>query len=246
MSSKPNASSETEVVALSQEEVKDVVKSGVEVINQAKEQAVVSGAKGPKGDDPKQVAEAFTGLPMGLLIAQPFLEASKGQQVLIEDYLTALDTLALQPDDNGETKDRKTRVVEFNLNRPVQKADGSIETQPIKVTAPMLSLVPIPALLIDEMSVNFEMEVKTQAVVKSETAAKSKAEAGYKGWGFNASLSGEVSSNSSASRSSDTGAKYSISVHASQQPSTEGMNKLASIFASVIEPIPQPKSGLGS
>lgn len=225
--------------ALTQEEAREVAASALSVVDKAAEQA----GKAPERQNADNVNEAFAGLPMGLLIAQPFLEASKGQQALIEDYLKALDTLALQPDNNGDLKDRQTRVVEFNLSRPVQKADGTVGAQQVKVTAPMLSLVQVPALLIDDMSVSFEMEVKAQALDKSETAAKAKAEAGYKGWGFNASVSGEVSSSASASRTSDTSAKYSISVHASQQPATEGMNKLASILASVIEPIPAEKIG---
>ena len=37
--------------------------------------------------DPKEVVSAFTDLPMGLLICQPFLEIAKGQAALCDVYL---------------------------------------------------------------------------------------------------------------------------------------------------------------
>lgn len=50
----------------------------------------------------------------------------------------------------------KIRMVEFNLQRPIE---GAPKPQDIKVQAPFLGLVPLPNLLIDDVQVDYQMEV---------------------------------------------------------------------------------------
>lgn len=66
---------------------------------------------------------------------------------------------------------------------------------------------------------------------------QSEMEAGYSGWGFTASISGSVTTQSEHTRTTDKSAKYELYARAIQQPPAEGMAKLTSIVASVIEPI---------
>lgn len=208
------------------------------VLRVAAERVGEDGGRRVLGDDAASTAKALSGLPMGVLIAQPFLEAVKGQQALTNLYLESLETIAYEQGDGSGTGTRKTRTIDFELERPVQEQDGEVSKQKVAVSAPLLSLVPLPALLIDDMTVNFTMEVKTQSIEKKDDSAKVTTSAGYKGWGFNASVTGEVSSNSSRSNTNDSSAKYDITVHASQQQPTEGMAKLTALFSSTIEPIP--------
>ena len=56
----------------------------------------------------------------------------------------------------GFNNEGKHRMVEFNLQRPIE---GSPKPQGIKVQAPFFGLVPLPNLLIDNVQVNFQMEV---------------------------------------------------------------------------------------
>ena len=56
----------------------------------------------------------------------------------------------------GFNDEGKTRMVEFDLQRPIE---GSPKPQDIKVQAPFLGLVPLPNLLIDDVQVDFQMEV---------------------------------------------------------------------------------------
>ena len=56
----------------------------------------------------------------------------------------------------GFNDEGKTRMVEFNLQRPIE---GSPKPQDIKVQAPFLGLVPLPNLLIDDVQVDYQMEV---------------------------------------------------------------------------------------
>ncbi len=56
----------------------------------------------------------------------------------------------------GFNDEGKTRMVEFNLQRPIE---GSSTPQDITVQAPFIGLVPLPNLLIDDVQVDFQMEV---------------------------------------------------------------------------------------
>lgn len=181
------------------------------------------------------LSNEFTGLPLGLLVSQPILEVTKGQAALCDVYLNTLFELAFEYD--KQTDEYKTRTIKFKLNRPIVNNDGTTDTVTVDVEAPILSLVPVPAFTMEEATVNFSMEVKTQNVDKDSTTEEAKSSLGYKGWGFTANISGSVTTTREHTRTTDKSAKYDIFARAAQQPPAEGMAKLTTILASVIEPI---------
>lgn len=185
------------------------------------------------------ITNDFTGLPLGLLVSQPIIEVAKGQAELCNVYLDQLFRLAFKtmPDtDKGDAVE--ARVVKFKLNRTVVDSNsGGTKIVPVEVEAPLLALVPIPAFTMDEATVHFTMEVKDVVAEKTNTAAQSGFQAGYSAWGFSASVSGSVTASRENTRQTDKTAKYDIYARAAQQPPAEGMAKLSTIFASVIEPI---------
>jgi hypothetical protein len=113
-------------------------------------------------------------------------------------------------------KDGNTKSVAFKYE------DG---TESVALDVPLLSIINIPSLCVDSIDVEFEMEVSTQSSSKSST--DSSAELNVKaGWGcWSASFTGKVSHHSENSRSSDTSAKYSISVKGKQEK-PEGLMKV--------------------
>lgn len=180
------------------------------------------------------VAREFTGLPLGLLVCQPILEVAKGQAALCEVYLDYLFKLAFE---DGEKQDvRKAKTISFTLNRTVIN-NGEPKVVEVQVDAPLLALVPVPAFTMDEATVRFSMEVRDQSVDSTSLTEEASSEFGYSGWGFTASLSGSVTAQSEHTRTTDKSAKYEIYARACQQPPAEGMAKLTTILASVIEPI---------
>ena len=180
------------------------------------------------------IASKFSGLPLGLLICTPIIEVAKGQAELCNVYLNYVFKLAYKDGKVGG----ETNVVSFNLHRPVTDDQGNISQQEIVVNAPLISLVPVPAFTMQEATVQFTMELKEQVVDStSKTTTKTDSfDASY--WGFHAKLSGTVTSSASNTRTTDQSAKYNIYARAAQQPPAEGMAKLSTVFASVIEPIP--------
>lgn len=184
---------------------------------------------------PENITQDFIGLPLGLLVCQPILEVAKGQAALCDVYLNYLFELAFEEAKEGEPL--KAKVVTFTLNRPVTHSDGKVEQVAVTVEAPLLSLVPVPAFIMDEATVRFSMEVRSQDVDKNSSTAGSTSSFGYSGWGCKASITGSVSTTREHTRTTDKSAKYEIYARAAQQPAAEGMAKLTTLFASVIEPI---------
>lgn len=185
------------------------------------------------------ISDDFTGLPMGLLICQPLIEVAKGQAELCNVYLDQLFHLAFKTmPDLSKNEAVEARTVKFKLNRTVVDA-ASGETKPVtvEVEAPLLALVPIPAFTMEEATVNFTMEVKDSTADKLAESNESTMQSSMNIWGFSTTISGKVTTSRENTRSSDKTAKYDIYARAAQQPAAEGMAKLSSIFASVIEPI---------
>ena len=176
------------------------------------------------------VTDKFKGLPMRELIAAPLIAAAEAQQELAATAWNFYQKIAF--DEDGKT----ARVLEFDIKRPIQQ-DGVMTTMPQSVKAPFIGLVPIPALLIDRVDVDFQMEVTDTSNVKSTTNAEVEAKASAKRWFINAEISGKVTTARENTRMTNQTAKYQIHVSASQQPQTEGLSKLMDIMASCIEPI---------
>lgn len=181
----------------------------------------------------------FEGLPLGLLVCQPIIEVAKGQAELCNVYLDNLFKLAFKTmPDPDKDEAVEARVIKFNLNRTVVDSSTG-ETKPVtyEVEAPLLSLVPVPAFTMDETTVRFTMEVKESDSEKLSNGTETGFQASYGLWGFSASISGKVTTQSENTRMSDKSAKYEIYARAAQQPAAEGMSKLTDLFASIIEPI---------
>ena len=185
------------------------------------------------------ISDNFTGLPIGLLICQPLIEVAKGQAELCNVYLDQLFRLAFKTMPNLEKGEAvETRTVKFKLNRMVVDAtSGDTKPVTVEVEAPLLALVPAPAFTMEEATVNFTMEVKDSTSDKLTQSDESTLQSSLSAWGFSTTISGKVTTSRENTRTSDKTAKYDIYARAAQQPAAEGMAKLSSIFASVIEPI---------
>jgi hypothetical protein len=188
------------------------------------------------------VAGKFKGLPMGELIGAPLTAACDAQLRLADASWRFIEQIAY--DESKEGEDKKTRLLEFDLDRPTETPIGyeSIKTH---VQAPFIGLVPIPALLIEDVNIEFQMEVSaTEQVKETDTKEASvNASAGFKFGAFNASVQvqGKVASTRENTRSTNQTAKYQVRVVARQQPPTEGLSRLMDIMAQCTAPLPSLK-----
>ncbi len=214
-----------------------------QVVSQASE-ATEQQPLGAEGATNENVADSFAGLPIESLICAPILAAAKGQQELTAVYLDGImklaykDGEAARPDENP----KETNAIQLTVQRPVIKEDGTVTTQDVTINAPLLSLVPLPAFTMDELTVDFEMEVKQSDIKEDKSKSEVSSNLSYKSWfGLNANITGNISSESTHKRESDSTATYKIHARAVQQEPSEGMAKLTSLFAQMMEPIPVKK-----
>ena len=156
-----------------------------------------------------EIANQFTGLPIENLIAAPLLAAAEGQKTLAATTASFIQEV-------GMDKDGNTKSVAFKYE------DGS---ESVALDVPLLSIINIPSLCVDEIGINFDMEVSTQTDSKSSTDTSATASASV-GWGcWSAKFEGKVSHHSENSRKSDTSAKYTVSVKGKQEK-PEGLMKV--------------------
>ena len=151
------------------------------------------------------IANQFTGLPIENLISAPLLAAAEGQKSLASTTAAFITEVGM--DDKGNTKS-----VTFNYD------DG---TEKVVLDVPLLSIINVPSLCVDSIDVEFNMEVQTQS--STDVSTKVNASCGFACW--KASFEGKVSHHSESNRSSDTSAKYSISVKGKQEK-PEGLMKV--------------------
>ena len=177
------------------------------------------------------IANQFTGLQIENLIAAPLLAAAEGQKSLAATTAQFITEVGM--DDKGNTKSVK-----------FQYEDG---TEAVALDVPLLSIINIPSLCVDEIDINFDMEVSTQSASKSSTdsSAELSVKAGFGCW--SASFTGKVSHHSENSRKSDTSAKYSIAVKGKQEK-PEGLMKVLDMLNNSIgkQKGAAPSDGSGS
>ncbi len=178
------------------------------------------------------VANKFVGIPIAELVSAPLVAVCDSQKRLAQSAFEFMKEIGFDEDGN-------TRLLNFNLQRPVE---GSSTPQEIKVQAPFLGLVPLPSLLIDDVNVEFQMEVTATetSTEKSSKEGSIDANAKFKFGCFGSgsvNVSGKISSSRESTRSTNQTAKYQVRVAASQQKPTEGLSKLMDIMASCVEPL---------
>jgi hypothetical protein len=189
------------------------------------------------------IASQFNSVPIETLICSPILAVAKGQQALIQVYLDTVNKLAFKPDDQGALTD-ETNILSMNVTRSTVDQTGAVIPKNFTIEAPLIAMVPIPALTMDEITVDFNMEVSAHEETDDKSSSEGSFEAKYSApFGFSGSVSGKVSSDSEHKRSSDSSATYTIHARAVQQPPSEGMAKLTALMAHGMDLIPVAASG---
>ncbi|MHA4809698.1 DUF2589 domain-containing protein [Flavitalea flava] len=159
----------------------------------------------------------FQALPLDAVIAQPLLAAIKAQKasaVATSDFINSFI------DEKGVP-----RMVSFN-SEVTTGTDSTKSTQNVTVSAPLLSILPIPNLKIDSLTIDFKYEV-TQTLSNStqnDKGADLAAKAGLAWWSV--SLNGHISSTSKQESTMNRSGFLEITVHASQAPVPEGLAKV--------------------
>ena len=71
----------------------------------------------------------------------------------------------------GFDDDGNTTLLKFDLERPEETETG-YTTHKVEVQAPFLGLVPIPSLLVEDTTIEFQMEVSATETEKETTGSE--------------------------------------------------------------------------
>lgn len=166
-------------------------------------------------------------IPFGHLIGAPMNAAIEAQAKAATTSLDFIKTLT-----QGDNKNDVPNIT-FKY-----KKDDQVRS----LEVPILTIVPIPYLRIDNMSIGFKASISASTEQKdtnsSSTAAEAKMSASASYWFAKAELSASVSSkkDSSSTRDSKYSVEYTIdiNVHAVQDDMPAGLSKVLNILSDSI------------
>ncbi len=179
--------------------------------------------------------ENFKGIPIADLISAPLLASCEAQARICKDIVSFVKSLIKE--------DGTPQTLDFILNRLVANNQGELQKVSSKVKAPILGLVPIPGLLIDDVEIEFSMEVhstssnQTQKEQKQDHSSKKNKkdtlDPQLQEWLNEETLqiNGNLSSINKTNRSTDNSAKYHIKISAKQHQVPEGMARILDMMA---------------
>lgn len=176
-------------------------------------------------------------LPLDMMFLAPLkaaIEAQVASAQATADYMKRI----------GFDKDGNAIIVRSGYNQVLTNKDGSPgATVKRVVDAPLLGLVPIPALVIKTVDVEFELTVETAESSMSSQAVEAKAE-GKIGWGFfSCTFSASVACKSEQTRKTDTRARYSVKMIAEQAAPPEGFSRIIdALMNAMLQPIDADKA----
>ena len=175
------------------------------------------------------ISEQFSGLPMKDLIGSPLAAAADASINLANSTAEFINRV-------GFDKDGNVRNVQFQYEKVSRNEDGTMNLDAMKVDVPMLAIVPIPNLQVDEVNILFDMEVKqsekSDRAIDISASAQGSLDLGL----FTVSVSGSVSVHDNNTRSSDNSAKYHVDVRAANHGMPEGLARVLDMMAANVAP----------
>lgn len=197
-----------------------------------------------------KMSDQFSGLDMASLIGGPLRAACNAQIMMASATTQFIEDVGLEAADKDGN--RKIRTTSFSFTRAATDEEGkSIGTEEVSMNVPLLSIVKVPTLAIDEVDVTFDMEVKssTSSESSSDKQGELQANAGLKIGPFHmdVQIKGSISCHEKNTRSSDNSAKYHVQVHAKDFGMPEGLARMLDILATASAPTAiEKKSGSSS
>lgn len=175
------------------------------------------------------IGDQFSGLDMENLIGGPLRAAADASMQLADSTAQFINKVGFDAKGN-------TRTASFQFEKKTFNEDGTTNEDEMKVDVPMLAIVPIPNLQVDEVNVLFDMEVKESEKSESATDLSAAASGSLNLGVFKVNISGSVSSHSSNTRSSDNSAKYHVDVRATNHGTPEGLARVLDMMAASVSP----------
>lgn len=175
------------------------------------------------------IMEQFAGMDMEQLIGGPLSAAANASRLLADSAAGFINQV-------GFDNDGKVRTVSFGYHKQSVNEDGTTNLDEMKVDVPMLAIVPIPNLQVDEVNILFDMEVKQSEKSESSLDVGASLNGSLNLGIVKVSISGSVSVHQNNTRSTDNSAKYHVDVRATNHGTPEGLARVLDMMAANVAP----------
>ena len=207
------------------------------------------------------MAQQFSGLDMGALIGGPLMAAANANQSMALTQTKFMLDTCFTKTGTAPNFNYTPIMIQMVLTRGVitpgnpdatPPTETKIDSFDTKFNLPLLTIIPLNSLAVDNVDITFDMEVKSSnSSDHSDESKKSLSvgidfEAKFQVACFSVSVKGSVKSDSSDTVSnkshyeSSNSAKYHVAVHAAQLPLPRGVTTIIDAFSKAIEPVQIP------
>lgn len=109
---------------------------------------------------------------------------------------------------------------------------------PSKLTVPLLAIVPIPYIRINDMTIDFEFQIKDVITSESTTEKKVSTKARVGGWFYKVNVKGSYSNRNVNKRQTDRRTTLKITVNAVQDEMPEGLSRVLDTLHESMKVVP--------
>ena len=194
-------------------------------------------------------------LPMEQIIGGPLQALIKAQSLAASATAEFIKQVGLKtvPGVGGAPETQVAQTVDFSFNRLKPPPDGTaadakVVQETVNMTVPLLTIIPVPFIRIQQATIDFECTVSSSTLDTSATAVKVDASASGGFWGVKFSVNVSVSHQSTHSDKVDKTASLKVNVMCVQDVMPGGLKKVLDILetavtsntAPVAPPAPKP------
>lgn len=189
-------------------------------------------------------------IPFGVLIGEPMKAAIEAQALAAKTTVEFIEKVGFIPKDPvqdmlfvDETKDADAGTVR-NVTFQYKKIDENGQAKDVSLTVPILSIVPIPYLRLDEMTIDFTAKLNDTIVNTTKTNFKldSSVSGTFRAWWSPVRLDFRTSMSYEASRATSSRyvREYTMKIHvrAVQDDMPAGLERVLDILEQTIKEKP--------
>jgi hypothetical protein len=181
----------------------------------------------------------FQKIPLDFIIATPLLTTINAHRQAAETTLAFITKLLNKPADGNGPSGVDNLTFKMKVNE--LKADGTSIQVDREISVPLITLVKVPSLNFDSMSVSFNYNISQISKEVNTNAQAANVNIGATGIlkGFiNASLVGSVEHSRTRETTSNRGGTLEVKVNVSESPMPAGLQK---VLDALVENIELPK-----
>lgn len=173
----------------------------------------------------------FQALPLEYIVASPLIAAVRAQTMAAQNTVAYINSFI---DDKGSMK-----TTSFNFEKVLPPdATGQPAAAKVALTVPLISLVPVPHLRIEEVNTEFQYTVSETVNAKSSFDWDVEAKvSGGANWGVakaDFSVTAHVASKSSQESTINRSGSVTVKVKATEAPMPEGLARVLTMLSSAI------------